>query len=51
MSAELSRRVKVLSTVRVMLALVASLFMPDVPLRAQRRPALAEVRSKAEGAA
>lgn len=36
MSTELSPRVEVLS---IGLALVASLFMPDVPLRAQRQPA------------
>jgi len=40
-----------IAVVLVGLALIASLFMPDVPLRAQRRPALAEVPPQAEGAA
>jgi len=40
-----------IALVLIVLALVASLFMPDVPLRPQRQPAVAEVPAKAEGVA
>jgi MFS family permease len=40
-----------IAVVLVGLALIASLFMPDVPLRAQRQPAFAETPGAAEGAA
>ncbi len=40
-----------IAVVLVGLALIASLLMPDVPLRAQRQPAFAETPGAAEGAA